>query len=57
MAGTTIETKALGKLSWTKFNKLVKEADGDRAEAARRVGVSPTTFRRWGTQLEAARKG
>lgn len=51
---TVIKTEALGQLSWTKFNKLVKSS-GSQAEVARSVGVSPSTVRNWGMKLRNLR--
>lgn len=51
---TVIKTEALGQLSWTKFNKLVKSAGSQRAVASD-VGVAPSTVRNWGLRLRNLR--
>ena len=58
---TSIKTEALGDLSWTRFNKLVKTS-GSQAEVARvltaELGreIKPGTVRKWGQRLRAARQ-
>lgn len=51
---TVINTEAAGKLSWTKYNKLVKGA-GSQVAVARQLGVAPSTVRNWGLRLRTLR--
>lgn len=51
---TIIETAQLGKLSYTKLNKLVKQ-HGSQAELAREIGVPSSTVRGWKHTLVKAR--
>lgn len=48
-----INTQAAGKLSWTKYNKLVKGRT--QVEVARELGVAPSTVRNWGLRLRTLR--
>jgi ActR/RegA family two-component response regulator len=52
---TAINTEKLGRLTWTQFRKLVKAHGGNQSAAARELGVSPGTFRKWGERLRAQR--
>ena len=49
-----INTEKLGRLTWTQYNKLVKE-HGSKAAVARDLGIKPSTVRSWGERLNAAR--
>lgn len=55
MASTVINTKQ-GKLSWTTYNKLVKE-HGTQRKVAEEMGVAPSTVRNWGLRLRKVRNG
>lgn len=52
---TAINTEKLGRLTWTRFNKLVKEHGGNQSAAARSLNVPAGTFRKWGERLRAQR--
>lgn len=49
-----INTDKLGRLTWTQYNKQVKE-HGSVAAFARKVGVNPSTARTWGERLRSER--
>ena len=49
-----INTEKLGRLTWTQYNKMVKEA-GSQAALARKLNVNPSTVRTWGDRLRAVR--
>ena len=49
-----INTESLGRLTWTQYNKLVRE-HGSQAALAEDVGVSPSTVRTWGDRLRQVR--
>ena len=49
-----IETREVGRLTWTNFNKRVKAA-GSQADLARELGVADSTVRNWGLRLRTRR--
>ena len=49
-----INTESLGRLTWTQYNKLVRE-HGSQAALAEDVGVSASTVRTWGDRLRQVR--
>lgn len=49
-----INTEKLGRLTWTRYNQLVKQ-HGSKAALARDVGVDPSTVRTWGDRLRQVR--
>ena len=50
----TINTENQGRLTWTRYNTMVKQS-GSQAALAREIGVSPSTVRTWGDRLREVR--
>lgn len=49
-----IETREVGRLTWTDFNRRVKTA-GSQAALARELSVPDSTVRNWGLRLRSRR--
>ena len=51
---TSIQTREVGRLTWTDFNRRVKNA-GSQAALARELDVADSTVRNWGLKLRTRR--